>query len=74
MNGHTPDDARKAVREVYLPDVHERAEIPVYAGDRCGPGIRIEGPAIIDETDTTIYVPTGSTAQRDEHLNYVLTR
>jgi N-methylhydantoinase A len=74
MNGHTPDDARKAVREVYLPDVLERAEIPVYAGDRCGPGIQIEGPAIIDETDTTIYVPTGSTAQRDEHLNYVLTR
>jgi N-methylhydantoinase A len=74
LNGHTPDGARKAVREVYLPDVHERAEIPIYAGDRCGPGIRIEGPAIIDETDTTIYVPTATTAQRDEYLNYVLTR
>ena len=74
LNGHTADAARKAVREVYLPDVHERAEIPIYAGDRCGPGIRIEGPAIIDETDTTIYVPTETTAQRDEYLNYVLTR
>ena len=74
LNGHTPDGARKAVRSVYLPDVHERAEIPVYAGERCGPGIEIEGPAIIDETDTTIYVPTETTARRDEHLNYVLTR
>jgi N-methylhydantoinase A len=74
LNGHTADDARKAVRSVYLPDLHERAEIPIYAGERCGPGIRIDGPAIIDETDTTIYVPTATTAQRDEHLNYVLTR
>jgi N-methylhydantoinase A len=73
-NGHTADAARKAVRSVYLPDVHERADIPIYAGERCGPGIEIEGPAIIDETDTTIYVPTATTAQRDEHLNYVLTR
>jgi N-methylhydantoinase A len=74
MNGHTPDDARKQTRKVYLPDVHKAAEIPVYAGERCGPGIQIDGPAIIDETDTTIYVPTGVSAQRDEHLNYVLTR
>jgi N-methylhydantoinase A len=74
LNGHTADAARKAVRSVYLPDLHERAEIPIYAGERCGPGIQIDGPAIIDETDTTIYVPTETTAQRDEHLNYVLTR
>ena len=74
LNGHTPEAARKQTRRVYLPDLHESAEIPVYAGERCGPGIQIEGPAIIDETDTTIYVPTSTSAQRDEHLNYVLTR
>jgi N-methylhydantoinase A len=73
-NGNTPDQARKALRTVHLPDAHERAEVPVYAGERCGPGIRIEGPAIIDETDTTIYVPRATTAERDEYLNYVLTR
>ncbi|MCW3063806.1 MAG: hydantoinase/oxoprolinase family protein, partial [Solirubrobacterales bacterium] len=73
-NGHTPDAARREMREVYLPDVHRRAEIPVYDDALCGAGIRIEGPAIIDESDTTIYVPTGTTAERDEYLNYVLTR
>jgi N-methylhydantoinase A len=73
-NGHTPDAARRAVREAYLPDVGRREEIPVYDGALCGAGIRIEGPGIIDETDTTIYVPTGTTAVRDEYLNYVLTR
>ena len=35
---------------------------------------RCEGPAIIDENDTTIYVPPGTTAERDEYSNYVLTR
>jgi N-methylhydantoinase A len=73
-NGHTPDSARRGAREAYLPDVGRREEIPVYDGALCDPGIRIEGPAIIDETDTTIYVPTGTTAERDEYLNYVLTR
>ena len=73
LNGHTADGARKS--PLGLPaDVHERAEIPIYAGERCGPGLEIEGPAIIDETDTTIYVPTATTARRDEYLNYVLTR
>jgi N-methylhydantoinase A len=74
MNGHTPEAAHKQTRRVYLPDLQETAEIPVYDGDRCGPGIQIDGPAIIDETDTTIYVPTNVSAQRDQHLNYVLKR
>ena len=37
-------------------------------------GTAIEGPAIIDAADTTIYVPPGTTAERDEYMNYVLTR
>ncbi|MCW2983206.1 MAG: hydantoinase/oxoprolinase family protein [Conexibacter sp.] len=73
-NGHTPEGALRGTRNAYLPDVGSRQEIPVYDGALCGAGIRIEGPAIIDETDTTIYVPKGTTAERDEFLNYVLTR
>jgi N-methylhydantoinase A len=37
-------------------------------------GSTVEGPAIVDETDTTIYVPPGTRASRDEYGNYVLTR
>ena len=37
-------------------------------------GTPIEGPAIIDAADTTIYVPPGTKAERDEYMNYVLTR
>jgi N-methylhydantoinase A len=74
LNGHTPDAARRSTRLVYLPGESHQQEIPIYDGGLCGPGIRLEGPAIIDETDTTIYVPPGTTATVDEHLNYVLTR
>jgi N-methylhydantoinase A len=74
LNGHTPDGARRSTRLVYLPGESHQQEIPIYDGGLCGPGIRLEGPAIIDETDTTIYVPPGTTAAVDEHLNYVLTR
>src|SRR4051794_36175632 len=74
LNGHRPDDARREVRAVYLPGESATRDVPVYDGARCGPGIKLEGPAIIDESDTTIYVPPGTTAARDEHLNYVLTR
>ena len=38
------------------------------------PAQGIEGPAIIDESDTTIYVPPGNRIERDEYMNYVLTR
>ena len=37
-------------------------------------GTTVEGPAIIDAADTTIYVPPGTTAERDQYINYVLTR
>jgi N-methylhydantoinase A/oxoprolinase/acetone carboxylase beta subunit len=37
------------------------------------PGDTLAGPAIIDATDTTIYVPEETTATRDEFLNVVLT-
>jgi N-methylhydantoinase A len=74
LNGHKPEDARREVRSVYLPSEGAARDVPIYDGAHCGPGIELQGPAIIDESDTTIYVPPGTTAARDEHLNYVLTR
>jgi N-methylhydantoinase A len=73
-NGSAPDDIVRETREVYLPSEGRRAEVPVYDGARFTPGTRVEGPAIVDETDTTIYVPPGTVAERDEYMNYVLHR
>jgi N-methylhydantoinase A len=64
----------RETREVFLPAERTRAEVPVIDDATFTAGARVEGPAIIDAVDTTIYVPAGTTAERDEYLNYVLTR
>ena len=61
-------------REVFLPAERRRAPVPVIDDASFGVGVEVEGPAIIDEGDTTVYVPPGTTATRDEYRNYVLTR
>lgn len=79
MNG-TRVESREATdmelgrREVYLPGTKERREVPIYDDSRFTAGTSIEGPAIIDAIDTTIYVPPETRAERDEYMNYVLTR
>lgn len=69
------DDAamRKGTRPVYLPDRHERMEIPIYDETLFSVGSTVQGPAVIEAIDTTIYVPAGVTAERDELTNIVLT-
>jgi N-methylhydantoinase A len=62
----------KARRRVYLPLEREHRELPVYDDARFTPGSAVTGPAIVDAADTTILVPTGVTATRDELLNYRL--
>ncbi len=69
------EDSTKAIksrRAVYLPDLKERREIPVYEDTLFLPGMKVNGPAIIDESDTTVYVPDGATCRRDEWFNLVL--
>jgi N-methylhydantoinase A len=61
-----------------VPVVRERAvylggqdvSLPVYDGSRIGAGARIEGPALIEETTTTLLVLERQTATTDEYGNY----
>ena len=43
--------------------------------DRLGvkPGMRVAGPGIVDQRDTTIVVPRGWVVSRDGYRNFVLT-
>jgi N-methylhydantoinase A len=71
-----PIDAATAVkgeRTLYLPERHEHATVEVYDDERITPGTKVEGPAVIDANDTTIFVPSGAVAVRDEYLNYRIT-
>jgi N-methylhydantoinase A len=72
-NGN-PEPTPRETRRVFLPAEREWAEVPIYAEQAFAPGQGTDGPAIIDESDTTIYVPPGSRIERDEYMNYVLTR
>jgi N-methylhydantoinase A len=72
-NGGSGDLARER-RRVFLPGERRWEEVPIIDDARFMIGARVEGPAIIDAVDTTIYVPPGTTAERDEYMNYVLTR
>jgi N-methylhydantoinase A len=71
-----PRDAveiRRATRRVFLPEAREWADTPIYDDAAFTSGSTVAGPAVIDVSDTTVYVPDGVTASRDEYLNYVLT-
>jgi N-methylhydantoinase A/oxoprolinase/acetone carboxylase beta subunit len=59
---------------VFLPAERRFEQVPVIDEASLVLGMRVEGPAIIDAVDTTIYVPTGTVAERDAHMNFVLTR
>jgi N-methylhydantoinase A len=51
--------ARIATRAVYMEEHRDRVDTPIYAGDRMLPGHTVEGPAIIQERDTTVVAYPG---------------
>jgi N-methylhydantoinase A len=73
-NGGAGADLVRETREVFLPAERRRETVPIIDDARFTVGAKVEGPAVIDAVDTTIYLPPGTTAERDEYMNYVLTR
>ncbi|RLD22556.1 MAG: hydantoinase/oxoprolinase family protein [Bacteroidetes bacterium] len=50
------ESAIKGKRAAYIPEVDEMREVTVYDGDRLSGRFRIEGPAIIEQVNTTIFL------------------
>jgi len=63
----------QAHRDVFLPVERKQTTIPIYAEAQITPGASVSGPCIVDVGDTTIYVPAGSTCERDRYFNFILT-
>ena len=59
-------------RDVWLTEVGGMVRCPVYDRDRMGPGHVVEGPAIIEQFDSTALVLTGQTATVDRFLNIII--
>ncbi|WP_433511995.1 hydantoinase/oxoprolinase family protein [Nonomuraea sp. CA-143628] len=67
-----PHDEQPGKRAVYLPELGGFHECPVHDRAALTPGTVIEGPAIIEQMDTTTLVVPGSTATVDAHRNLVI--
>jgi N-methylhydantoinase A len=64
--------ARKGTRRVYFDDRY--LETPIYDRYRMGPGTRIDGPAIVEERESTSVVGPGATARMAEDGSLILER
>ncbi|MFI2477847.1 hydantoinase/oxoprolinase family protein [Nocardia xishanensis] len=53
------------IRAVRL-ERHEASPTSVFVASELRPGHRIDGPALIDDTDTTLFVPSGGTVHVDK--------
>jgi N-methylhydantoinase A len=71
-NGRDPGAARTGSRSAVVPETGRREALPVHRGDGLRPGMVIEGPALIDDVDTTVYVPGGGRMEVDEYHGYRL--
>ncbi len=69
---HPADEALTGSCSMFLPDISEQLDTPVYDSEKMKPGAWFQGPGIIEVRDTTIYVPREATVERDGYLNFIL--
>ena len=67
-----PADARKGDREIYLPEEEGFLAVPVYDRYRLGPGAGFEGPAVVEERESTVVIGPGSRAEIDGARNLIV--
>jgi N-methylhydantoinase A len=72
FQGEDPSSCLKGERPVFLPEEKAYRGVPVYDGNRMGHGHRVTGPAIIEQVNTTIFVPNGWDMACDPFGSYVL--
>jgi N-methylhydantoinase A len=65
--------ARTDTREAYFTDVGEYVETDIYDRTLLGEGDTFEGPAVVEQMDSTIVVPPGASAEVDEIGNVIIT-
>ncbi|MBI4967796.1 MAG: hydantoinase/oxoprolinase family protein [Rhodospirillales bacterium] len=68
-------DARKALKRRRPCRFNGKTvDTPIYDGEKILAGNRIAGPAIIEETTTTVVIPPSYVCAVDKYKNYILTR
>lgn len=72
FEGTDPSNAFKKNRMVYLPLEETFAEVPVYDGHKMMCGNRVEGPAVIEQVNTTTFVTPEYNVVCDKYGSYTV--
>jgi N-methylhydantoinase A len=72
LDGSSPP-AEHERRQVLFDQVDEAVDTPVYDRSRLSAGAEFEGPAVVEQLDSTTVVPPGVVAKVDEWLNIRMT-
>ena len=67
-----PSKALKKKRKVYLPLKGDFEEVPVYDGHKLRYGNRVEGPAVIEQVNTTTFVTPEYNILCDKYGSYTM--
>jgi N-methylhydantoinase A/oxoprolinase/acetone carboxylase beta subunit len=70
--GRSADTALKGHRPAYFPEVQGFVETPVYDRYRLPPGAQLQGPAILEEQESTVVIGPDDGAQTDAYLNLIV--
>jgi N-methylhydantoinase A len=68
---HAASEAQKGAREVYLPEDGGFRTVPVYDRYLLDAGASIEGPAIVEERESTVVLGPEGRAEIDAALNLI---
>jgi N-methylhydantoinase A len=71
-DGEDPTKAFKRKRKIYLPIEKAFKEVPVYDGHRLRYGNKVDGPAIIEQVNTTTLVTPEFCVQSDKYGSYTM--
>ncbi len=64
--------ALKPERPVFIPELNDFQRTPVYSGDMPLNGLTIRGPAVIEKTDTSIFISSSYDCFVDEYGSYLV--
>jgi len=74
LRSEDPSKAIKRKRQVCFDEASGFVETQCYVGDRFQPGNVIRGPAIVEETKTTVVIPRDYELTVDTYGNYLMRR
>jgi N-methylhydantoinase A len=71
--GENASGCLKGERKVFIPSEMDFRSVKVYSGDQMGYGNRLKGPVIIEQVNTTLFVPPEYQIECDPYGSYLLT-